>query len=230
MEVLDKIPFDLDIPALQKRAHVQPGTDDADAFARLVDCAQHAGKPKAVYRECYLDARSADTVTIEGVAFQSRALRANLDHPERVFAFVATCGREMDSVDMAADDILGQYWLDTIKASLLRVATSHLSAYLMRHYALGKTATMAPGSGDATVWPIEQQKALFSLLGDVTSHIGVELTDSFLMIPNKTVSGIRFQTEADYRSCQLCHRENCPGRSAPFDQNLWDAVENGSVL
>jgi hypothetical protein len=85
---------------------------------------------------------------------------------------------------------------------------------------------MHPGSGDASVWPIEQQGPLFSLLGDVTGAIGVELTDSFLMVPNKSVSGVRFATEIDFRSCQLCHREGCPSRSAAFDPELWRSVQH----
>jgi hypothetical protein len=54
----------------------------------------------------------------------------------------------------------------------------------------------------------------------------VELTDSFLMIPNKTVSGIYFPTERDFRTCQVCHREKCPNRRAPFDQTLWESIQH----
>jgi hypothetical protein len=85
---------------------------------------------------------------------------------------------------------------------------------------------MNPGSGDANVWPIEQQKELFSLFGDVENLIGVRLTDSFLMVPNKSVSGICFPTEINFQSCQLCHRMNCNGRKAPFDRKLWESVNH----
>ena len=81
---------------------------------------------------------------------------------------------------------------------------------------------MNPGSGDVDIWPIEQQRELFSLFGDVKALIGVTLTDSFLMIPNKTVSGVFYPTEVDFVTCQLCHRERCPNRRAPFDAHLWD--------
>jgi hypothetical protein len=88
---------------------------------------------------------------------------------------------------------------------------------------------MSPGSGDADTWPIQQQADLFALLGgidEVRKQSGVELTDSFLMIPNKTVSGIQFPTETDFRSCQVCHREGCPSRSAPFDAKLWEMMQH----
>ena len=105
-------------------------------------------------------------------------------------------------------------------------ARKHLDEHLNRKFLLGKTSTMSPGSGDATVWPIEQQRDLFALIGDVEGMIDVKLTDSFLMIPNKSTSGIVFPTEKDFRSCQVCHRENCPGRSAAFDPELWKEVEH----
>ncbi len=85
---------------------------------------------------------------------------------------------------------------------------------------------MHPGSGDADVWPIEQQGELFALLGDIPGRLGVELTETYLMIPNKTVSGIYFPTEADFRSCQVCRRTACPNRAAAFDQVLWDSIQH----
>ena len=56
---------------------------------------------------------------------------------------------------------------------------------------------------------------------DVEKLIGVRLTDSFLMVPMKSISGILFPTEVRFESCQLCPRKDCPGRRAPYDQALW---------
>jgi hypothetical protein len=85
-------------------------------------------------------------------------------------------------------------------------------------------AAMHPGSGDADVWPIEQQVELFSILGDVEALIGVKLTDSMLMIPTMSVSGVIFPTETEFETCQVCHREDCPRRKAPFDEAVWRAA------
>jgi hypothetical protein len=85
---------------------------------------------------------------------------------------------------------------------------------------MGPTAAMSPGS--LADWPIREQRPLFSLLGDPEQAIGVKLTDSFLMIPNKTVSGLRFSTEERFESCQLCPREHCPGRRAAYEPDLYD--------
>jgi len=40
------------------------------------------------------------------------------------------------------------------------------------------------------------------------------------MVPLKSVSGIYFPTEIKFESCQLCPREVCRGRVAPYDPDL----------
>ena len=52
-------------------------------------------------------------------------------------------------------------------------------------------------------------------------EIGVELTDSFLMLPVKSVSGLMFESEEHYTNCTLCPRAKCPGRRSPFDPQLY---------
>lgn len=230
MEILTNIPVELDPEALMKTAHVEPGSRDAADFEALVGKAREIAHPKALFRECYVEARGKGTVTIDGVTFTSNALRTNLDKVERVFPYVATCGRELDQIAFDREDFLKQFWFDTIKATVLGIGIHHLNEYVDGRYALTKTVTMNPGSGDVTVWPIEQQRKLFALLGDVDELIGVELTDSCLMVPNKSVSGIRFPTESDFKSCQLCHREKCSSRAAPFDQELWESIGPGGTI
>jgi hypothetical protein len=79
---------------------------------------------------------------------------------------------------------------------------------------------MSPGSlGE---WPLSQQRPLFASLGDVAGAIGVRLSESLLMVPAKSVSGVCFPTEESFESCQLCPREDCPGRRAPYDETLYD--------
>lgn len=225
-ESLTRIPFELDAPALRKRVHVEPDTDDAAELEKLVNLARDAAKPKALYAESFVEAKGDDTVRIDGVTFTSRTLRKNLDRVERVFPLIATCGHEVDFARRPSGDPLLEFWWETIKSDLLMSARKHLNEYLQRKFRLGKTSTMSPGSGDATVWPIEQQRELFALLGDVKGRIGVELTASCLMVPNKTVSGILFPAETDFRSCQVCRREDCPSRSAPFDRELWESLQH----
>lgn len=227
MTVLDSIPFSLDAESLMERLHVTPGSEAAKEFRDLLSVAVACANPKAMYREAYVEILGDDEVEVGGVIFTSRALRMNLDTVHRAFAYVATCGREVDEAAPAPGDVLRAFWWDAIKADLLAAARKYLTDHIKTRYRLGKTAYMSPGSADATIWPIRQQRQLFRLLGDVEAKIGVRLTDSFLMVPNKSVSGILFPTEKDFRSCQLCHRRDCPGRRAPFDPELWESVVAG---
>jgi len=221
------IPFELDLASILETVHIAPDSPDAATVRELIDKAQDVARPKALFQESFIRAKDAETVTIENATFTSRMLRENLDGVERVFPFVATCGHELDEVPLADGDFLMEFWWDAIKAVLLGGAIRHLNAHLKERFALEKTSSMSPGSGDATVWPIEQQRELFALLGDVKALVGVELTDSCLMKPNKTVSGIVFPTEVDFRTCQVCRREDCPSRSAAFDAALWNLHQHG---
>jgi hypothetical protein len=191
----------------------------------MLEVARREARPKAFYRMAFIEDKGADTVTLDGITFRSRLLRANLEEVERVFAYVVTCGHEVDIALPAQGDLLKDYWREVIKESLLEGAYTYLFGELQRKYRLTQTATMNPGSGDAVVWPIEQQRELFALLGDVEARIGVQLTPSCLMVPNKTVSGILFPTEKDFRTCQVCHRDPCPNRRAPFDEAMWAALQ-----
>ena len=226
MEILTEIPFSLDIDSLMKQAHVESGSDDAEELRALVDMAMQVGKPKAAYTMSFIEHRDGDTIQVGGISFTSRMLSRNLKSVERVFPLIATCGHEMTEAFPAKGDMLKEFWWDLIKTHLLHVANKYLSDHLHHRFRLGKTVIMRPGSGDASVWPIEQQRGLFVLLGDVQKAIGVRLTDSFLMVPNKTTSGILFPTEKDFRSCEVCHRENCPSRHAPFNKRLWEEIRH----
>jgi hypothetical protein len=191
-----------------------------DQLRGLVDQAQVLGRPKALYGVAYVDSKEDDLVVIEGVTFTSRVLRVNLEQAHRVFAYVVTCGTELEEWSQSIDDMLQNYWADAIKHSALHAARTALLDHLCETYRLGSTSTMNPGS--LADWPIQQQRPLFALLGDVEGAIGVHLTDSLLMIPSKSVSGIRFPTEESFESCQLCPREQCPGRRAAYQPSLYE--------
>jgi hypothetical protein len=218
--VLDQVPFDPALGALARRLRVKEGSRHLPELSQVLETAKSIAKPKAMYRLAYIDDKGPDTVTIDGVTLSSRVLRVNLEAAHRVFAYVATCGMELQTWGDGLDDMLHQYWADAIKEQALVAATKALAHHLSSCYELGRTATMAPGS--LADWPLREQAPLFRILGDPHAAIGVELTDSFLMIPNKTVSGVRFPTEERFESCQLCPRESCPGRRAAFEPDLYD--------
>jgi len=198
--------------------HIDLSAPSVRAGAELLETALPVARPKAMYKVCYIDERSEGGVELEGIRFTSEVLSENLKEVERVFPYIVTCGVELDTITISRDDILAGYMLDGLKEMALRQAIHHLRSHLAEIYGLDpeRMSTMNPGSGNRDVWPIGQQRQLFQLLGDVESSVGVRLTDSFLMTPNKTVSGILFPTDVPFISCQLCTRSNCPRRRAEY--------------
>jgi hypothetical protein len=216
--VLDNIPLSFDPEEFQKLTHIDLSAPAVQTGAELLEAALSSARPKAMYKVCYIDDRPDDGVELEGVRFASKVLRQNLSEVERVFPYIVTCGVELDTVAIPQDDIFAGYVLDGLKELALRQAIEHLKNHLAETYGLDaqRMSTMNPGSGNKDVWPIGQQRQLFQLLGDVEASVGVRLTESFLMTPNKTVSGILFPTDVPFVSCQLCTREDCPRRRAAY--------------
>ncbi len=217
--ILDNIAFDLKPEAVFDRLHLRDLDDYQPRALELARQAQAAARPRAMYRVAYIESRTDNTVTVEGVTFTSRVLVVNLRETHRVFPFVATCGREMEAWAAPITDMLERFWAETLMEMAVHAAARFVHKHVADKAAFGPVAAMDPGS--LQDWPLEQQRELFTLLGDTRGAIGVELTDSCLMVPVKSVSGIFFPSETHYENCQLCPRETCPGRRAQYDADLY---------
>ena len=217
--ILNDIPFQPTPEDIQHVLDTQLGRRSADAFQEFIVEAREIAKPKAIYRLCYVDEKGEDFVIIEGVKFQSKILRFNLEDVHRVFFYVATCGSELNDWKKSKEGPLDEYYADAVNGMALQAARDYMVAHIEEQYGFEKTSSMAPGSLED--WPIYAQRSLFSLLGDTEEAIGVQLMDSLLMEPNQSVSGVRFPSESTFESCQLCPRKVCPNRKAEFDAKLY---------
>ncbi len=214
------IPFEPDRGAVFKRLHVRPNSPDALELGAMLDEAVKIANPSAFYRPARVEKRLDETLTISGVQFHSRVLRVNLEQDEWVFPFVATCGMALQEWAAGQMDMMRQFWAEAIKEEALLAASAALFLEVERRERLGHFSTMSPGSLES--WPISQQGPLFELLGDAATESGVRLTDSMLMVPTKSVSGLIFQTDDSFESCMLCQRDQCVNRRAPYDETLFE--------
>jgi len=212
MEILPIAGIELDPVCIAKRLHVV----DKGLVRRLTESVKAVIAPAAAFRISYVDERLDDSVVIDGMRFTSRVLYDNLDGVGRVFPFVLTLGKTLEDVIAATRDMLEKYLLDEIGNMALYEARGRFEQHLRTTFALEKISCMVPGSLEN--WPIEQQRILFNLLSGVESSIGVSLTESCLMIPRKSISGIYFPSEITFFSCQLCPRARCESRKARFDE------------
>jgi len=220
MEIFDSIPFVLSPGTViqdMKMRVVPP--DLKNLVSGVIERISQAAKPKAVFKEAFIKSRTYETVDIDGITFTSRVLVVNLQNAERVFPFVITSGREADEIKAESDNFMETFILDLVKEYVLREAGEYVMNHFKSRYVIQQAAYMEPGS--LSTWPIQQQKQLFTLLGDVERAIGVKLNESYLMQPVKTISGIYFPTEVEFESCMLCPQEGCSHRKAQYNPSMF---------
>jgi len=214
MEKLEQISLSLDIGEVKGELRASDGAQ----IQTLLEVAKPLISAQAVYKVCYIEEKLEDAVIIDGIRLSSRVLRKNLEKVGRVFPYVITIGTRLEQKADASKDLLEKYYLDKIGNIALSKTRKHLEDYLRSKFALDGLSYMSPGS--LADWPIEEQQPLFSILKGAEVSMGVRLTESLLMIPRKSVSGIYFPTEVTFYSCQLCSRQHCEERKARFKENL----------
>lgn len=219
MVINKDIPFKIKLENYLQKVKLSKDHKKINQIKKWINKVNKIGHPKAVYRESYIDKIEKDYVVIEGQKFKSKVLSINLQDIYKVIIYVITCGRElMEWVENIQGDILENYWLSMLQDSVLNQARDYVMEEINNNYFPGSTSTMNPGSTKG--WSISEQTKLFKLLGELEREIGVSLTESFLMIPQKSVSGLVFPTEENFENCQLCSRKNCPRRKTPFEPEL----------
>lgn len=216
--ILDQIEFNPSTKRIFKKLHVKKDSNNEVLVLELVEEARSISRPRAMYAIIGIDEKDDTSVVLGGIRMESRVMCVNLSDVHRVFPYISTSGRELYEWTQSKNDLLEKFYTEEISQMALRAADEMLLSHLKETYQLGKTASMNPGS--LKDWPITAQTSLFKLLGNPEQAIGVTLLDSMLMIPNQTVSGIRFVSESGFSSCELCPRDNCSHRRAAYDQNL----------
>ncbi len=216
MPVLDGIPVSLDTDDVARVLRIRPGGEET--VHELLDFVRPLLRPRAFFRDAFIGRREEAAVEIGGSLFRSRVLVHNLEGTDLVFPFVLTVGGELEKAASAQGDLLRQYYLETIADLALNAAAELLKEHLRTVFELKELGLMDPGSLED--WPLDQQIPLFALLGDTESRLGVRLTESLLMVPRKSISGIFFPSEESFTSCRLCPRADCQGRRLIYEPGL----------
>ena len=196
--------------------------DDGEVDDLLTE-AEAIARPCAYVLPLSVDRLEEDHAILSGVRFESTLLSRQLtpllkhEHPT-VYAYTITCGKALHQWSQSQDDILLQGVTEDISVKYLYLAAAALREYVSETCFHGRHfSAMNPGS--LNTWDITGQKPLFRLLGEGAAKCGVELTDSMLMIPFKSGSGIYFESEHNFESCMFCDKLNCPNRRAEFMGN-----------
>ena len=191
--------------------------DDVMAEVRAVgDMAAAVARP----RFCYMVADGTldlvrDTLTIGGTELHvGRIISRQLRGSEAFALFVATAGAEFEDLQMRLkddDDMVRTFIADSF-GSVIAEHTADIMEECLQGELDGRgwrhTNRFSPGYCG---WHVSEQQRLFPLFG-VERPCGVRLTESSLMVPIKSVSGViglgPGVRKLEY-SCGLCDYKDC---------------------
>jgi hypothetical protein len=167
---------------------------------RLVDIGQASG--------------SKEIIQVGEIQFHTQHIVASqLHHADQIAMFLCSLGSGMEQWSKEytrEDDPAMSYFVDTVASIVVEttadVLHDHLTQYL-KTQGLNVTNRYSPGYCD---WSVEEQHKLFSFFPK--GFCGVSLTDSALMIPIKSISGIMgVGKNVEYTPyfCDTCGRKDC---------------------
>lgn len=193
------------------------GGEVPEELARQLDGCQAAllaaARPRVVWRRYDL----LPDMTLASTAFrlQGQAIGRLLADCREVILLCATLGLEAEALlrRAQAGNMAEAVVLDAMGSAAIENVCDNLCGDLAKQFAPRYlTDRFSPGYGDM---PIAQQQALFDTL-DVTRQIGVTLTESGLMVPQKSVTavvGIAHRPQPRRRGCGSCeNHEQCAYR------------------
>ena len=149
-----------------------------------MDTVEHTANPKSIYRifDCSV---TDDALIIDNIEFKSRRLAENLNGCKKVAVLAATAGTECDRLLRAsAYEGARLVVMQAVLAAKIEEICDALQKSIETENGVKTRSRFSPGYYDLD---ISEQKKLFSLL-EITKRCGITLTESFQMIPTKSVT------------------------------------------
>lgn len=215
--LINSISYEINQKIVADRLHLNENLRTSSDFKIAYTEALRLINPRAIYGQGTVREKDGYIVIIDDQKFSSRVLSKNLELVEIVFPFLITLGRELEDHTKKLSRVTQQFYMDFIGDIILQQSIVYLERHLKKKHSYKYVSSMSPGS--LKDWPIDEQIPLFSLFGHISDEFGVRLTSSLLMSPRKSISGIAFPTMTPFITCQLCLRNQCPGRRAKYNPN-----------
>lgn len=217
-KAIDSVPVKLNAEEFLKTKEVDRlrGRLENMEIASLIERCSRLIAPKAVYRPVEVMKIANDEIRLKsGHTLKSIVLADTLECDQTIVPRVVTIGPrlEKEASKEGRSSVLQGWILERMGDYALGKAVAHVRS--LAEKSLGKAvSSFSPGSGTGRLFSIEQQDILFEIL-DPQKKIGVHLTESYLMVPRKSSSGIFAATRQEYVACQYCPRK-CEFRGKPF--------------
>lgn len=192
-----------------------------EAVMELIDsCAAElsaAAEPKHLSREYELRLLPCDE--IDGGCFQvkSRNLSRNLKDCGQVIVFAATLGAGVDHLIQKYNKLQMSraVVIQSASAAMIEAYCDGVCSQMRQVYegeGLYLRPRFSPGYGD---FPLQCQPRLLDAL-EAGKRIGIKLTDSYLMMPSKSVTAVIGVSKKPYRcevkGCEACQKTDCQYR------------------
>ena len=172
------------------RGPVEASPETDAMIKKAVSSLEKDCSPKYVSKE-YPVTVEGTTVHFADITIESRALARNLAGCTHCVLFAATAGPSCDMLVKRAAVTSSAYasCCQAAGAAAIEAYCDHINDKIAEEYeakGLFARPRFSPGYGDLS---LSHQKDWFRLL-DITKNTGIELTDSLLMVPTKSVTAI----------------------------------------
>jgi hypothetical protein len=155
-----------------------------------------------------------------GMTLKSRKLSRTLRDSEELICFLTTIGGQIDfeiNRIMRQGHLSEAFIMDALGSVAVESVAEQFHRRMERQYCENDKAVTLRFSPGYCDWPIEEQRNLFELFDSNTA--GIELNDSCLMIPRKSISAVfgvypvnGDPTPCPYNPCIDCSKIDCPSR------------------
>ena len=174
--------------------------------------------PRLNYRIFDIDCAETGIVRLEtGIELSSRKLSIALGPCLEAVCFIATIGDEIEqkiSRLTARNRLSDAFIVDTMGSLLVEGLVNQFQQEMQSRYRRqGRAVSLrfSPGYCD---WPVDEQKKIFDLFDKAV--LEVRLSDTCLMLPRKSISGVFGISSKDSRKwvsahnpCRTCAKKNC---------------------
>ena len=167
----------------------------------------------------------AKTVVTSGTRFHvDNIVYHQIKHSDQLAFFACTAGKGIGALSkkmMDEGELVEGYLVDTIGTVIVETAMDKIQSTLtqeMRTKNLKTTNRYSPGYCN---WNVAEQHKLFQLLPE--HFCGITLTESALMDPVKSVSGIigiGKNVPFNEYACNFCDRHDCVHRNKKFHSSI----------
>jgi hypothetical protein len=200
-------------------AECEPPARISSLIDEYVENVYNLMEPAYTYTIKNIERVEGSRIFIEGsVVLRSQVIARLLERCSQVSVFVATIGNRLEEMacQLAEDGLMVQSAvLDTIGSDAVERVVDFAQGKIgeiASAQGLCISPRFSPGYCD---WKISQQKMVFRIAGEEPA--GVNLTEGYLMIPRKSISGIigigRCNDGVEhYNPCKTCNKLDCNAR------------------